>query len=318
MLHVESTGDDLLTSTVALTPTVQEESVRFTVASAALVGNLTVPAEPRDVGIVFVHGWSGNRSGPHGLITTLARALAQAGYPSLRFDFRGRGESEGEGLAASLSTMATDLTGATTFMQQRCGAKRIVLFGICSGGNVAIGTLPQLQDVAGLVLLSVYPFSDGDAFSRDVHRTWHYAREYWRKAMRPDTWKRLVRGDVHVAQVFNVLFGHFLRKRKKKGFAEPAKPKASAPSREESRLSDKPPPKKYLVHLSKQTPALMVYGAADPDAKAGRDYFEAYAQEHDLPVEFVEIPDANHNFSSVAWTSELAALALAFCDRTCS
>ncbi len=316
---------------------VVEEAVGFLVEGTLVAGTLALPAGDAALGVVIAHGWSGYRSGPHGLLTFLARRLAGAGYPTLRFDFRGRGESGGEGLQTSLVSMADDLVSASEWMAARCRVKGLVYLGLCSGGNVAIGALKRLPRARGLVLLSVYPFSDGDAFSRDVHRTWHYAGVYLRKALRGETWSRLVRGDVHVGQVLNVLFGHFLRRgrnrRKEEGASCAASPgapgpaataavsRAAAPGRTakaasaESRLQGKEPPRRHLANLTPDLPALMVYGTADPDAPAARRYFGDYAREHGLPIEFVDIPDASHNFPSLAWKARVADLAVEFVGR---
>jgi len=312
-----------------LGPTLAEEVVGFTADKVPLVGNVVLPARAARTGVLMAHGWSGYRSGPHGLLTSLARELAAAGYPTLRFDFRGRGESGGDGLRSSLVTMADDLVAASEWFTARCNLTGIVYLGLCSGGNVTIGTLKRLPQARGLVLLSVYPFSDGDAFGRDVHRTWHYGGVYLRKALQGETWTRLFRGDVHVGQVFDVLFGHFLRKglnRRKEGDASTAAPTSgatpgSAPGRTaraaaaESRAQGKEPPRKHLANLRPDLPALMVYGTADPDAPAARKYYGDYAREKGLPIEFVEIPGASHNFPSSAWKAQLAGMATDFLQR---
>lgn len=58
----------------------------------------------------------------------------------------------------------------------------------------------------------------------------------------------------------------------------------------------------------------MIYGSSDPDANAGRQYFETYVKQHDLPITFVELAGANHNFSSLAWKAELVEMAVGFCN----
>jgi pimeloyl-ACP methyl ester carboxylesterase len=303
----------------------REETVEFSVGGASLRGIVARPENgEQPVGVVFSHGWSGNRSGPQGLLTHMARCFASHGYASLRFDFRGRGESGGEGLEASLPSMAEDLTEAARLFRERTGIRRVVFFGLCSGGNVAIGTLPQLS-AAGLILLSVYPFSDGDAFGRDVHRTLHYLGVYWRKATQGSTWRRLFRGEVSIKGVCNVLFGHFLNRgrnrRKEEGAAQPEtadeKPKralgkTAKAAAVESRSQGAEAPKTHLAKLKSNLPVLMVYGTADPDAPAAKAYFGDYAREQQLPLEIVEIPGANHNFSSADWTEKVAGLALDF------
>ena len=53
---------------------ISDES-RF-VNGAELVGNLALPTPANGVAVVFAHGWSGTRGGPHGILTSVSRALA--------------------------------------------------------------------------------------------------------------------------------------------------------------------------------------------------------------------------------------------------
>lgn len=294
-----------LLTTIEIAPGVRETAVRFPVAGCRLAGNLIVPNATPDAAVLFVHGFSGTRCGPHDLLTQLARELGRAHLASLRFDLSGRGESEGDGRITDLASMAEDVLGAARFLRRQQRADKIILAGICSGGNVAIGALPRLPGVAGLVLLSVYPFSDGDTFARDVHRTWHYLRVYARKACRAETWRRLGRGQVHVGAVVRVLCGHFRKPR-----TDPAAPAASATAAAAAK-----PPTRHLSNLRPDVAVMMIYGTADPDTKAARRYFERHSQAHELAVRFEEIQDANHNFSSTEWTAAVCRLVRDFCCR---
>ena len=50
-----------------------EQSVSFAVHGEMLRGNVATGPVKGQTGIVLVHGWSGYRNGPHGLLTYLAR-----------------------------------------------------------------------------------------------------------------------------------------------------------------------------------------------------------------------------------------------------
>jgi hypothetical protein len=331
----------LLQAEVQLSPEVREQAASFMVEGETLRGILCLPAagQPR-AGLIFSHGWSGNRHGPAAMISSLARQFAAQGVASLRFDFRGRGESEGDGLQATLTTMADDLVAATAFFSQRTGLARSWYLGLCSGGNVTIGTLHRLPQAQGLILLSVYPFSDGDAFGRDVQRTLHYLKVYWHKACRGETWRRLFQGDVRLKQVGAVLFGHLLKRganKRKEGAGksdnEEGAPAANAASADakteqriktdgaaaprikgqvakaaasESRLQGQEAPKQHLAKLRADLPGLMFYGSADPDAAAAMSYFGDYIRERNLPLRMEIIEGANHNFSSQDWLEDIA------------
>ena len=293
-----------LLTTIEVAPGVRESTVHFPVAGCRLAGNLIVPTATPDAAVLFVHGFSGTRCGPHDLLTQLARDLGSANLASLRFDLRGRGESEGDGMTTDLAGMAEDVLGAVDFLRRRQPADKIILAGLCSGGNVAIGALPRLPDIAGLILLSVYPFSDGDTFARDVHRTWHYLRVYAGKACQAETWRRLCRGQVHPGAVLRVLCEHF------------RKPCTAATAPADASAAAAKAPTRHLSNLRPDVPVLMVYGTADPDTKAARRYFERYSEAHELAVRFEEIQDANHNFSSSEWTAALCRLVRDYCRRT--
>jgi pimeloyl-ACP methyl ester carboxylesterase len=300
-----------------------EEIFSFTANAQRLHGILHLPPQGqwRDA-IIFSHGWSGNRCGPADLLTELARALAEAGYAVLRFDFSGRGESEGEGLNTSLLTMADDLCAASLALKKALGCKKISFLGLCSGANVIIGTLKRLPEAEKLLLLSVYPFSDGDTFARDLNRTRHFLQIYWRKACRAETWARLIKGEVRLKQVLNVILGPLFKRgqnqRKETGAdsGKPGKPgsgvKAAA---REGRQDASNAPKTHLRNLRADLPSLFVYGSADPDAQAAEKYYREYAQENNLPAIFHSLEGANHNFSSVAWRQQLKAELLAFLQQ---
>lgn len=280
-----------------------------------LVGIVTRPKDLQGIrgAIVLSHGWSGQRSGPAGLLTRLAREFAQQGYVTLRFDYGGRGESQGDGVKTTLATMSEDLAAAVAWFKTYTGQKNVTLCGLCSGGNVVIGTLPKLKGVNKLLLLSVYPFSDGDSFGRDVHRTFHFLTVYWKKLFLGSTWKRLFSGDISFRGVFNVLFGHFRKSRSssaKEGAlrdnAGTGLPQAVKASKVESRTqAEKEPPKKHLANLLKVPEGILVYGSADPDAKAAMAYYGNFIQEKKLHYDIEVIPGATHNFAS---PEEYAAL----------
>ena len=282
-----------------------EKHVFLQSGGATLTGVLAMPAQGALQGaFLFSHGWAGNRNGPANILTSLARALAAEGYATLRFDFRGRGEAGGDGLATTLATMAEDLASAAAFLRQESGMDALCLLGMCSGGNVAIGALPSLGKIQRMVLLSVYPFSDGDSFGRDINRSRHFLAVYMKKACSLENWKRVFSGEASLARVFRVIFRPFLKRgenRAKEGNVGTLVKAAAS----ESRNSAAPPPVKHLAKLRKDIPVLMLYGTADPDAAAAQKYFGDYANANALPISFIEIQGANHNFSSQTWQQQV-------------
>jgi uncharacterized protein len=95
--------------------------------------------EHRPPGVVFLHGFTADRMESHWLFVKCSRALERAGIASLRFDFFGSGESEGEFREASLETELADAQDATGFLRREGGIdpERLGLVGLSLGGAVA-------------------------------------------------------------------------------------------------------------------------------------------------------------------------------------
>lgn len=108
-----------------------------------LRGMLHVPAKatPRrpTPAVVFFHGFTGDRMESHWLFIKCSRALEREGIASLRFDFFGSGESEGEFREATLLSEINDARDAVRWVRQqkRVDPDRIGLCGLSLGGAVA-------------------------------------------------------------------------------------------------------------------------------------------------------------------------------------
>jgi uncharacterized protein len=90
-------------------------------------------------GVVFFHGFTGDRMESHWIFIKCARALERRGIASLRFDFYGSGESEGEFREVTLSGEIADARDAVKFFENQRGIdpERIGLCGLSMGGAVA-------------------------------------------------------------------------------------------------------------------------------------------------------------------------------------
>ncbi len=150
-----------------------EEFITIESGGERLAGVWTEPEGTKSAGatVVTLHGWGGYRIGPHRFMVKLCRALAREGVASLRFDFRGRGDSTGEQSAATLDTMIDDACRAVELAAKRAPGNAIVLWGLCSGGNVAIGAATLKSDVRDLILLSTLLFIPQKQASEKIART---------------------------------------------------------------------------------------------------------------------------------------------------
>jgi pimeloyl-ACP methyl ester carboxylesterase len=93
---------------------------------------------------------SSKNSDKHRLICEAATA---AGCAALRFDFRGRGESDGDPSILTVSNEIEDLTAAISSVRA-LGYPRVVVVGSSLGGTVAILTGSRESDLIALVTIA--------------------------------------------------------------------------------------------------------------------------------------------------------------------
>jgi pimeloyl-ACP methyl ester carboxylesterase len=91
----------------------------------------------------------------------LARALAAAGLPVLRFDFRGHGDSDRPHEEMTLTSMAADLAAAAAALRARSGRQNLQLFGIRLGATLA---LRFADDLGAVALSAVNPIASGSDY----------------------------------------------------------------------------------------------------------------------------------------------------------
>ena len=161
-----------------------------------LAGILSIPDSPGRLGVVIVVGGPQYRVGSHRQFVLLARSLAQAGYPVLRFDYRGMGDSSGEG--RDFNSVTTDIAAAITLLQQAVpGVERIALWGLCDAASAALMYAGDTRDVrvCGLCLLN--PWVRSEASLARAHIKHYYRDRLRQKAF----WLKLLRGGVAFAAI---------------------------------------------------------------------------------------------------------------------
>jgi exosortase A-associated hydrolase 1 len=177
-----------------------ERALRFPCAGDWLYGVLSLPsasasasAAPATRGVVIVVGGPQVRTGSHRQFTLLARSLAQAGFPVLRFDYRGMGDSEGE--ARDFEKVGDDLRAALDcFCAEVPGMREVVLWGLCDGAAAAAMYAPQDARVAGLALLNPWVRTEQGAAKATLK---HYYRA---RLLEPAFWKKIASGRFDAAQ----------------------------------------------------------------------------------------------------------------------
>jgi pimeloyl-ACP methyl ester carboxylesterase len=119
-----------------------------------LRGTLVVPSEVTHPPAVLVHGGGVTRE-EGGFFTRMATSLAEAGVPSLRFDLRGHGESEGHIEDLTLAAALNDIRTSVALARQRLDTTTVHLLGASFGGGLsAYYAAKRPREISRLVLLN--------------------------------------------------------------------------------------------------------------------------------------------------------------------
>ncbi|MBI3944361.1 MAG: alpha/beta hydrolase [Armatimonadetes bacterium] len=117
----------------------QEEATIIAGGEFRLFGVLHHPTASgrADVGALLLPPFAEEKKGAHRLLVDLARELCRRGVPTLRFDYRGTGDSEGTFTDFTLSGALADARRAIAFLRERASTDRVGLVGVRLGGTLA-------------------------------------------------------------------------------------------------------------------------------------------------------------------------------------
>ena len=160
-----------------------EEVLGFQCEGEQLWGILHRPAKPRSRAVLVVVGGPQTRVGSHRQFVLLARGLAAAGYPCLRFDYRGMGDSTGS--IRNFEAIDEDITAALDALG--CAVPEVTnvaLWGLCDAASAALFIAPREPRLSGLVLLNPWVRSE-QGLARSYLKRYYLqrltSRELWSK-----------------------------------------------------------------------------------------------------------------------------------------
>jgi exosortase A-associated hydrolase 1 len=176
----------------------REEAVIFDCEGERLVGVISLPAEfnenykvTQTTGIVIVVGGPQYRAGSHRQFVLLSRELATAGFATLRFDYRGMGDSQGQ--KRDFEAVTEDIASAIDKLQQCVPAvKQVALWGLCDGASAALLYCDETHDRRVTTLCLINPWvRSAESLARTQVK--HY---YLQRLMQKEFWAKLLRGEV--------------------------------------------------------------------------------------------------------------------------
>lgn len=168
-----------------------ERPLAFRCGDAQIWGVLAGSAQPASTAVLIAVGGPQYRVGSHRQFVLLARRLAASGFPTLRFDYRGMGDSEGD--ATTFENVGPDLHAAIDALLQACpAAQRVVVWGLCDAASAALMHAGAHPAVSGIVAVNPWARSQNSLAATQVR---HY---YLARLRQRDFWIGLVRGRLDI------------------------------------------------------------------------------------------------------------------------
>lgn len=180
----------------------------FACEGAELAGTLDMA--PATTGLLIVTGGNEVRSGPWGSQAALAERIATAGFPVMRFDRRGVGDSSGEN--AGFEGSAADIAAALhAFRAHVPTLKRVVAFGNCdaasalmlvggAGCDALVLANPWTFDPAPEAEAEPEPVTEPEAATTPMPPS-ALRRHYFKRLTNPRAVWRLLTGKVHLGKM---------------------------------------------------------------------------------------------------------------------
>lgn len=277
-----------------------EVPIRFDCEGEHLYGVVHTPERPSRRGVLIIVGGPQYRVGSHRQFVLLARELARAGTPAMRFDYRGMGDSEGE--ARTFEDIGADIRAATDrFLCEVPGLEEVVLWGLCDAASAAVGYAPSDPRIKGLVLLNPWVRTEAGIAAA-------YLQKYYRRRLLDASfWRKVRRGEVDVLASGRSLLRLIATSL---GFGRSGmKAGEGAPT---VRAEREPLPARMLAHLRAYSGRVLVILSGD-DLTAEefrRVTAGSRGWRRELTRERVtrrELAGANHTFSRRAWRDQVAA-----------
>ncbi|WP_426088416.1 hydrolase 1, exosortase A system-associated [Janthinobacterium sp. PSPC1-1] len=259
-------------------------------AQARMVGILSLPAAPGPRGILIVTGGPQCRVGSHRQFVLLARALAAQGWPVLRFDLRGMGDSEGS--ARDYRAAGPDIAGALAqFFDAVPTLHEVVLWGLCDGATAAACHAPRDARVYALILLNPWVRSSA-GLARATLR--HY---YLPRLLQGAFWRKLASGGLQPGASLASL-----------------RQVAAATRQVAAPDNDAPAPALLRALTQFQGKVLLILSGDDLGAREwqtllrGDGAWRAVAARAQWTQ--AQVDGANHTFASAAWRGEVEQLCI--------
>jgi exosortase A-associated hydrolase 1 len=281
----------------------EEIPIVFDCEGARLLGIIHRPGRPARRGVLIVVGGPQYRVGSHRQFVLLARALAEAGIPAMRFDYRGMGDSDGP--YRGFEAIGADIAAAIDAFQAHApGLHEVVLWGLCDAASAIMFYAHRDARVAGLVLLNPWVRTEaGEAKT--------YLKHYYRARLTdPEFWRKALSGKVSVRDAAGSLLS----------FARRALGRGGGAGGGREDAGKAPLPDRMAEGFARyEGPVLLVMSGNDLTAREFEEATKASARWRELlarpGVARFDLPEADHTFSRKEWREELMRRTVEWCTE---
>lgn len=150
----------------------------------ALLGIINQPENCAETAVLIVVGGPQYRVGSHRQFVQLARGLGEQGIASMRFDYRGMGDSEGDKKA--FDNICEDIDVACHTLLEKTGCKNIAIWGLCDAASAAMIYAPKNPNLVGLVLLNPWLRNEqsmGKTMLKHYYLKRLFSKGFWAKML---------------------------------------------------------------------------------------------------------------------------------------
>lgn len=143
----------------------------FNANGRSLLCDVRVPPRLRGkpVAVLLCNPFGEEAVRAHRAYRVLAQRLEAAGYPVMRFDYAGTGDSQGDGRDFGVDDWVDDIMAAADELGARAGGRRVVLLGLRLGATLAV--LAARRPGARFAHLLLWdPVVEGAAYLADLAR----------------------------------------------------------------------------------------------------------------------------------------------------
>lgn len=272
---------------------VRETAVKVSCADEGMVGVISHPQGVHaETGVLIIVGAPQYRVGSHRQFVLLSRALAQAGYPAMRFDYRGMGDSCGDG--RNFDAVDEDIAAAMDALTASYPSlRRIVLWGLCDGASAALLYAQRRKDgrLAGLILANPWVHTEQAEAHAIVHAY------YGQRLREGDFWRKLLTGGVNPLRKLQELAKNWRN----------AKGGGDAGAGENTDVFN-------LALAQLRLPMLLLVCERDTTAQRFLSYLQLIGSQllQLAHVHRVDFAEADHTFSCAEWRAEVENATIAW------